>query len=141
MRIIIGIIGLIWKLHIAAVFFITAIIFYPLIVPFLFSDKTRNHSFNFFVAWSWAVRIFCFYFVSKKKVSPLPEGSYIIVANHMSYLDIFLMPSILPALYISPESFPIFEDETIAKTTFKNALSLSVNLLLDFNSSIMTKHF
>lgn len=96
MRIIIGILGLIWKLHIAVIFFITAIIFYPLIAPLLFSDKSRKHSFKFFVAWSWAVRIFCFYFVSKKLVSKLPEGSYIIVANHMSYLDIFLLPSILP---------------------------------------------
>ncbi|MGB0914419.1 MAG: lysophospholipid acyltransferase family protein [Crocinitomicaceae bacterium] len=28
--------------------------------------------------------------------SDLPTGPYIIVANHMSYLDIFLLPSILP---------------------------------------------
>ncbi len=29
-------------------------------------------------------------------MSPIPEGPYIIVANHTSYLDIFLMCSILP---------------------------------------------
>ncbi len=42
------------------------------------------------------MRIFCLYHVRFKKKSPLPEAPYIIVANHSSYLDIFLMYSILP---------------------------------------------
>ena len=42
------------------------------------------------------MRIFCFYGVKKVKNSELPEGPYIIIANHSSYLDIFLMYSILP---------------------------------------------
>jgi len=88
--------SLFWKLHIAIVFFVTAIVFYPLIFPLLFSDKLKKHTFKFFVAWSWCVRIFCIYFVIKKEQSPLPKGPYIIIANHISYLDIFLMPSILP---------------------------------------------
>ena len=42
------------------------------------------------------MRIFCFYGVKKLKNSSLPEGPYIIIANHSSYLDIFLLYSILP---------------------------------------------
>ena len=96
MRIVTTLFSLLWKLHIAIVFFVTAIIFYPLIYPFLFSEKSKKHTFKLFVAWSWCIRLFCFFFVVKKLNSPLPKGPYIIIANHMSYLDIFLMPSILP---------------------------------------------
>ena len=42
------------------------------------------------------MRLFCFYRVKKVIDSPIPEGPYIIVANHSSYLDIFFMYSILP---------------------------------------------
>ena len=42
------------------------------------------------------MRVFCFYRVKKVIDSPLPEGPYIVVANHSSYLDIFFMYSILP---------------------------------------------
>lgn len=42
------------------------------------------------------MRIFCFYPVRKKGDSKLPDGPYVIIANHASYLDIFLMYSILP---------------------------------------------
>lgn len=38
----------------------------------------------------------CLFFVKKVKNSELPEGPYLIIANHISYLDIFLMYSIMP---------------------------------------------
>ena len=42
------------------------------------------------------MRIFCFYVVRCVEKEALPEGPYIIVANHTSYLDIFFMYSMLP---------------------------------------------
>ena len=42
------------------------------------------------------MRFFCFYHVKKITKSKLPDGPYIIVANHSSYLDIFLMYSLIP---------------------------------------------
>ncbi len=96
MRIIIGIPSLIWKLHIAVVFTITALLYYPLIYPLLSSNKGKKKAFRLFVAWSWTVRILCFYFVRRKLNNEIPEGPYIIIANHASYLDIFLMYSIVP---------------------------------------------
>lgn len=96
MKNIVGVFGLMWKLHIAVVFFVTALFFYPLIFPFLFSEKGKKQSFKLFVAWSWAFRLLCFYFVKRLKSSELPKAPYLIIANHISYLDIFLMYSIFP---------------------------------------------
>lgn len=96
MKLIVGIPGLIWKLYIAVIFTATAILFYPLIRPQLGSTKAKRRAFRFFVIWSWTFRVFCLYGVRKVKSSPLPDGPYIILANHSSYLDIFLMYSILP---------------------------------------------
>ena len=90
------IVSVLWKFYITIIFSITTVLFYPLIVPLLFSEKLKKHTFHLFVAWSWSMRIFCFYFVVKKMNSPLPNAPYIIVANHISYLDIFLLPSMLP---------------------------------------------
>ncbi len=96
MRKVLGIFGLCWKLHIGVTFVVTAIFFYPIIFPFLFSEKGKVRAFKLFVAWSWVFRILCLYFVKKVKNEKLPDGPYLIVANHISYLDIFFMYSIFP---------------------------------------------
>lgn len=91
-----GIFSLLWKLHIGLIFVITSIVYYPIIVPFLRNERTKRKAFPLFVAWSWTVRILCLYFVKRLSNHPLPKGPFIIVANHASYLDIFLIYSILP---------------------------------------------
>lgn len=96
MRIVFGILGLLWKIYIALVFSIFAILFYPFFLMLLINPNWKKYSFKLFFIWSWLMRIFCFYGVKKVKNSDLPEGPYIIIANHSSYLDIFLMYSILP---------------------------------------------
>lgn len=96
MRNLLGIFSFLWKLYIALIFVVTALLFYPLIAPQLFSENGKKRAFRLFVVWSWFVRILGLYFVRKKLDNPLPEAPYIIIANHASYLDIFLMHSILP---------------------------------------------
>ena len=96
MKLIVGIPGLIWKLYIAVIFTVTAIFFYPFIRPLLGTTKGQRRAFRVFVTWSWTFRILCLYGVRRVESNPLPEGPYIILANHSSYLDIFLMYSILP---------------------------------------------
>jgi 1-acyl-sn-glycerol-3-phosphate acyltransferase len=91
-----GIFGFLWKVYVGVIFMILALFFYPIIFPFLYSDKNRKRAFNIFVIWSWAFRIFGGYFVKRVKTSKLPKGPYLVVANHASYLDIFLMFSLLP---------------------------------------------
>lgn len=119
MRIVLGIPSLLWKLYIAVIFGVTAIFYYPIIVPFLFSDNKKKKAFRIFVVWSWTVRVFCFYLVKKKKSSTLPDGPYIIVANHASYLDIFLLYSIMskePFLFLGKSEILRYP---LLKTYFK----------------------
>jgi 1-acyl-sn-glycerol-3-phosphate acyltransferase len=96
MQKIVGVFGLIWKLYIALVFFVFALLFYPFFWVLQLRLSWRKYGFQIFILWSWLLRIFCFYPVRVKLNSPLPEAPFIIVSNHSSYLDIFLLPSILP---------------------------------------------
>lgn len=91
-----GIFGLLWKLYVGIIFVIFALALYPFFLILLTSEKGKKISFRLFVFWSWMMRIFCFYHVKKVENAVLPDGPYIIVANHTSYLDIFFMYSILP---------------------------------------------
>ena len=96
MRRALGVLSLIWKLYIAIVFGVTAILYYPIIFPLLLSESRKKKAFRVFVVWSWTVRVLCCYFVVRKRDYELPNEAYIIIANHSSYLDIFLMYSIMP---------------------------------------------
>ena len=120
MRYLIGIFGLIWKFYIAIVFSFLAIILYPFFLIVLANTKWKKMSFNLFIFWSWLMRLFCLYHVNKIEKSELPDGPYVIVANHSSYLDIFLMYSLIPKhpfLFLGKSeilSYPII------RTYFKN---------------------
>jgi len=76
-------------------FVITLLVFYPLIFPCLFSEKGKVFSMKLFMAWSKLWMVLCFYRFKKITDHPLPEPPYIIVANHSSYLDIFMMPALM----------------------------------------------
>lgn len=96
MQKVLGVFSLIWKLYVGILFAVMAILFFPFIYPLLFSDRNKKRAFKVFVVWSWTFRILCFYHVKLVRKADLPKGPYIILANHLSYLDIFLMYSILP---------------------------------------------
>ncbi len=96
MQKIIGAFGLVWKLYFAVVFFIFALFFYSFFWVLQLKSTWRKYGFQIFILWSWLLRIFCLYPVRIKLNSPLPKAPFIIVSNHTSYLDIFLLPSILP---------------------------------------------
>ena len=91
-----GVLGLIYKLYIAIVFFVFALFFYPFFWIIQLKSSWRKKGFTVFIIWSWLIRIFCFYVVRYKQKAALPKGPFIIIANHSSYLDIFLLPSMLP---------------------------------------------
>ena len=96
MRFIIGLFTNLWKIYIGCIFSIFAILLYPFFLIVLIKDSWRKYSFSLFVCWSWLMRIFCFYHVKYIEKAELPDGPYVIVSNHTSYLDIFFMYSILP---------------------------------------------
>lgn len=116
---ILGIFGLIWKLYIAVIFIISAVFLYPIIATTLSNPKNKKTAFKMFVFWSWMFRFLCLYGVKKLKDSELPEGPYLIVANHTSYLDIFLMYSLLskdPFLFLGKSEILAYP---LIKTYFK----------------------
>lgn len=88
--------SLLWKGYIAVVFFTTTLIFYPIIAPFLNSEKNKIKAFKLFKIWGRVVQTFLFIFIKETNRPKIPDGPFIIIANHSSYLDIFLMYSIFP---------------------------------------------
>lgn len=91
-----GVLSLFWKMYVGIVFVFFAVVLYPFFYVLLLRSSWKKVSFKLFVFWSWCMRIFCFYPSRKMLDSPRPEGPYIIIANHSSYLDIFFMHSLLP---------------------------------------------
>ena len=114
-----GIFGLLFKIYVGIVFVITFLIFYIPILITLTKESWKKSAFQVHIVWCYAFRILSFLHVIYKKKSKLPEGPYIIVANHSSYLDIFVMYSIMPQhpfLFMGKSeilSYPLF------KTLFK----------------------
>lgn len=96
MRIVRNSLSLLWKIYVGIVFAVFAIVFYPFMLVLLSRKEWKKGSFRIFLFWSWMMRIFCFYHVRKIVYTPPPKGPYVIIANHVSYLDIFFMYSILP---------------------------------------------
>lgn len=82
--------GNFWKLYVGFVFSCTALLLYPLFLLVLSLPNGKIRSFNYFVFWSRLFQLLCFYRVQTKGAN-LPDEPFILVANHTSYLDIFLM--------------------------------------------------
>ena len=97
MKTIRGIFGLLFKIYVGVVFLTTLLIFYIPIFILLSKESWKVTAFKVHIVWCYAFRILAFYHVTYKSKHPLPNGPYIIVANHASYLDIFLMYSLFPS--------------------------------------------
>ena len=114
-----GIFGLIFKIYVGFVFIITFLIFYVPILTCLSKASWKKMAFKVHIVWCYAFRILAFLHVIFKKKAALPEGPYVIIANHSSYLDIFVMYSIMPShpfLFLGKSeilNYPLF------KTLFK----------------------
>lgn len=96
MKTIAGIFGLVFKVYVACVFSLTLLIYYLPIVVLKSFPQTKKKTFVVFCIWSWTFRILTFIHVRRMQQAKVPKGPYIIVSNHASYLDIFLMHSIMP---------------------------------------------
>ena len=85
-----------WKIYIGIVFIITLILFYPLLWVFISIESLKPYSFKINIFWSRCVSILCFYAVEESGENIAAQDPFIIVANHTSYLDIFMLYRILP---------------------------------------------
>jgi 1-acyl-sn-glycerol-3-phosphate acyltransferase len=90
---------ILYKLYAYSVFILTLFVFYPITALLVLSPKTRKWSTPVFLFWSYLLSILFFIFV-KKNSSKLPDKQVIVIANHTSYLDIFMMYQILPMRHI-----------------------------------------
>ncbi len=115
-----------WKIYIGFVFCLTAILLYPFFLVVLALPNGRRRSFRLFVLWSRMVQILGCYPAQKNKSLDMKGKPFVLIANHTSYLDIFLMFSLFPKqpfLFMGKSeilSYPII------KTYFKN-LNIAVN--------------
>lgn len=90
-----SIVSKLYKFYAYSVFALTLIPFYPITALLIINPKTRKSSTLVFWFWSHLLSLLFLIFVRKNKVK-IPKAPIIIVANHSSYLDIFMMYQILP---------------------------------------------
>lgn len=96
MKVLSGVFGFIFKIYIVLVFTLTLLLYYlPIQILKLF-HPSKKKTFTVFRLWSWSFRILTCIHVHCVEKCEIPKGPYIIVSNHVSYLDIFLMYSIIP---------------------------------------------
>lgn len=69
-------------------------LFYPFLAFTTTREKYHKTAFKGFAFWSILFRIFALWPFKIKPSGKLPKGPFIIVANHASYADIFLIPSL-----------------------------------------------
>ncbi|HLP55327.1 MAG TPA: lysophospholipid acyltransferase family protein [Fluviicola sp.] len=96
MKALLGIPCLLYKVYVGIVFVSTLLLFYPFLLVVLSRKSWRKYSFPLNVFWSHLVRLLMLVFVWKISSPKIPKGPYLIIANHASYFDIFLMYSLLP---------------------------------------------
>lgn len=96
MKVVTGILCLIYKVYVGLLFVVTLLLLYPIFMLLLSRKSWRKYAFPVNVFWSHLISILMLVFVIRVKKSPIPKGPFMIVANHTSYFDIFLMYSILP---------------------------------------------
>ena len=85
-----------WKLYIGIMFVSTLLLLYPIFIIFLSSERLKPNTFKLNVLWSRVMRMLCFYAIEKEGDAKDVKAPFIVCANHTSYLDIFLMYSVLP---------------------------------------------
>lgn len=121
MKIVLGIIYFVYKLYLGILFSLTALLFYPFLAYTTTREKYHKAAFRGFATWSILFRIIALWPLKRNRSEKkLPKGPFIIVANHASYSDIFITPSLFmhhPHLFLGKSeilSYPLI------RTYFKN---------------------
>jgi 1-acyl-sn-glycerol-3-phosphate acyltransferase len=115
----------IYKTYAYTVFIITLIPFYPITALLVLNKKTKKWSTPVFLTWSYLLSVLFLIFVKKQGTKP-DKTPKIIIANHTSYLDIFMMYQILPLHNIVFMGKSEILNYPLIKTYFKH-LHIPVN--------------
>lgn len=89
-----------YKIWFGLAFFITFLPQYPFYYVLTRRYKDVKWAFEMKHWWSTMFQFVVFIFVKKRHVEPLPKRPYVICCNHMSYLDITLMPLVIPDFFV-----------------------------------------
>ena len=108
-----------YKLYAYTVFILTLFVFYPITALQVISPKTRKWSTAVFLIWSYLLSVLFLIFVKKQGVKQ-EKNPKIIIANHTSYLDIFMMYQILPMQHIVFMGKSEILNYPLIKTYFKH---------------------
>ncbi len=87
-----------FKMYLYGVFIVTLSCFFTPIYFLLITGKKKETTF-LFRTWSYVFRFFTCYFIRIKGQPVILPDPFIIIANHTSYLDIFLMYSVFPSTH------------------------------------------
>lgn len=131
MKYILGTLYYLWKLYIGLAFASTLLIFYPFLLILINVESLKPYSFRVNTLWSRCMRILCFYAIEKSGDADISKSPFVLVANHSSYLDIFLLYSILPQHKFIFMGKSEILNYPLIKTFFKK-----LNIPVDRSSSI-----
>ncbi|WP_165779184.1 lysophospholipid acyltransferase family protein [Brumimicrobium salinarum] len=131
MKYITGTLYYLWKIYIGIAFAFTLVIFYPILLFFIYNSSLKQFTFRVNICWSRCMRILCFYAVEETFEDAKIKGPFVLVANHSSYLDIFLLYSILPH-----HQFLFMGKSEILKYPLVKTFFKGLNIPVDRSSSI-----
>ena len=103
MKILYSILYLLYKIYACILLVVTAILFFPTLAITSKKEKYFHHTHKLFVWWSRIYMFLIGWRLHVKQSQTLPDGPYIIVANHASYADIFVTPALfhkLPHIFL-----------------------------------------
>jgi len=89
-----------YKVYVLTVFFVTLIPFYPIFVFLLAKESRWRRCFKWQVRWGKVVRVFTGIRLKISGKENLPKAPYVIISNHASYIDTFLMYGIIPEFFV-----------------------------------------
>ena len=115
MKLIVGLFYFVYKLYVMVLFVVTAVILFPFLTLSTAIKPLHKVAFYLFGFWSIFFRICVLWPPKVRYHEKIKRGAYIIVANHASYGDIFLTPSVLirfPHVFLGKSeilSYPIIK--------------------------------
>lgn len=102
-----------YKVYVLLVFFVTLVPFYPIFLYLLAKEERWPKCFVWQRRWGKVVRVFSGLRLNVQGRENLPNPPYVIVSNHASYIDTFLMYGVIPDFFVfigmaDLQKFPMF---------------------------------
>ncbi|MFT4753300.1 MAG: 1-acyl-sn-glycerol-3-phosphate acyltransferase [Salibacteraceae bacterium] len=89
-----------YKAYVLVIFFLTLIPFYPVFYYFLSKEDRWKQCFIWQRRWGKVIRILTGIRLKIEGRENLPKPPYVIISNHASYIDTFLMYGIIPDFFV-----------------------------------------